>query len=240
MKNHSSNNQLTDAFGALLQAMEEMGHDISGDPNFVGTADRAAAAFSEMFLAPADVNRQLGEIFCDGFPLDPKGEWDCMAQDTGKAPGKGETRCRTESASRESEQEIPGMVMCVDTVGYGLCPHHLLPVIYRISTGYIPGQRIVGVSKLARAARLLASQPMLQETMTNRLATTLMEQLGARGAAASVRGFHLCMAARGAKCHESAIFTSCYKGLFAEDFSLKNEFLSHIHSAIQMGTPSPI
>lgn len=234
MKNSSSHTKLVNAYRDLLLAMEEMGHHVSGDPNFRGTAERAATAFSEMVLTPKQVNREVARLFTGGFPATPQ------ARPGHETPGGAEaeqTSHYKESGNHPTETgnteggEAPGMVICANTIGYGLCPHHLLPVIYKISLGYLPDQKIVGISKLARAARLFAAQPMLQETMTCTLAQTIMDHLDARGAAVSVRGFHLCMAARGARCHESAIFTSSYRGLFKEDSSLKTEFLSHIHSA---------
>jgi GTP cyclohydrolase I len=106
-----------------------------------------------------------------------------------------------------------------------MCPHHLLPVIYRVSVAYLPGSRVLGISKLSRMVHLMARRPILQEDLTQELAATLHSRLQTRGSAAYVEGLHLCMAARGVEAHEARVVTSAMLGAFREYPSTRQEFL---------------
>ncbi len=117
------------------------------------------------------------------------------------------------------------MVISKHNVSFGMCPHHLLPVIYRISIAYLPGQRVLGISKLSRLVHLLARRPVLQEDLTQELATLLFERLETRGSAAYVEGLHLCMASRGIEAHEARVVTSAVRGVFRDQPATRQEFL---------------
>ena len=117
------------------------------------------------------------------------------------------------------------MVISKHNTCFGMCPHHLLPVIYRISVAYLPGEKVLGISKLSRLVHLLSRRPVLQEDLTHELATTLHERLQSRGAAAYVEGLHLCMAARGIESHEARVVTSAVRGVFRENPATRQEFL---------------
>ena len=117
------------------------------------------------------------------------------------------------------------MVISKLNVCFGVCPHHLLPVIYRISVAYLPGPRVLGISKLSRMVQLLARRPVLQEDLTHELAMILHERLETRGSAAYIEGLHLCMAARGIESHEARVVTSAVRGVFRENPATRQEFL---------------
>jgi len=117
------------------------------------------------------------------------------------------------------------MVISKHNVAFGVCPHHLLPVIYRISVAYIPTEKVLGISKLSRMASLLAAQAMLQEDLTHELARILHEELASDGSAAYVEGLHLCMAARGARAHDTRVVTSAVRGAFLDQLSTREEFI---------------
>jgi GTP cyclohydrolase I len=117
------------------------------------------------------------------------------------------------------------MVISKYNVAFGVCPHHLLPVIYRISLAYIPTAKVLGISKLARLAKLLARAPALQEDLTHELARLLHEDLESHGSAVYVEGLHLCMAARGTNAHESRLVTSAVRGVFLDSLATRDEFL---------------
>ena len=117
------------------------------------------------------------------------------------------------------------MVISKHNICFGLCPHHLLPVIYRVSAAYIPKDRVVGISKLSRLIRLLARRPVLQEDLTHELAELLHRRLDSRGAAVYCEGLHMCMAARGVEAHEARLVTSAVRGVFADQHSTRQEFL---------------
>ena len=117
------------------------------------------------------------------------------------------------------------MVISKHNICFGLCPHHLLPVIYRVSLAYIPRERVVGISKLSRLIRLMARRPVLQEDLTHELAELLFSRLDSRGSAVYAEGLHLCMAARGVEAHEARLVTSAVRGIFSDQQSTRQEFL---------------
>jgi GTP cyclohydrolase I len=116
------------------------------------------------------------------------------------------------------------MVISKGNTAFGVCPHHLLPVIYRISLAYIPTRKVLGLSKISRLARLMARGPRLQEDLTHELAMILHEQLDSQGSAVYVEGLHMCMAARGVGAHEARLVTSAVRGVFLE-LATREEFI---------------
>jgi GTP cyclohydrolase I len=117
------------------------------------------------------------------------------------------------------------MVISKHNICFGLCPHHLLPVVYRVSVAYLPRDRVVGISKLSRLIRLMARQPILQEDLTHELVELLYSRLNSGGAAAYIEGLHMCMAARGIEAHEARLVTSAVRGAFADQLPTRQEFL---------------
>ena len=116
------------------------------------------------------------------------------------------------------------MVISKHNTAFGVCPHHLLPVIYRISLAYIPTQKVLGLSKLSRLARMVARGPRLQEDLTHELADILHLQLQSQGSAVYIEGLHMCMAARGVGAHEARLVTSGVRGVFLE-LATREEFI---------------
>jgi len=117
------------------------------------------------------------------------------------------------------------MVISKHNTAFGMCPHHLLPVIYRISMAYIPTSKVLGLSKLSRLARMLARGPRLQEDLTHELADTLHLQLASHGSAVYIEGLHMCMAARGVGAHEARLVTSGVRGVFLDSLATREEFI---------------
>jgi len=122
------------------------------------------------------------------------------------------------------------MVISKHNVAFGLCPHHLLPVIFRISLAYIPKKKVLGISKLSRMCQLMARRPVLQEDLTNDLARLLHEKLESQGGACYIEGMHLCMAARGIQAHEARVVTSALVGVFRDQPATRQEFLDLVTS----------
>ena len=116
------------------------------------------------------------------------------------------------------------MVISKHNTAFGMCPHHLLPVIYRISMAYIPVDKVLGLSKLSRLARMIARGPRLQEDLTHELADILHRQLASQGSAVYIEGLHMCMAARGVGAHEARLVTSGVRGVFLE-LATREEFI---------------
>ena len=117
------------------------------------------------------------------------------------------------------------MVISKYNIGFGTCPHHLLPVLYRISLAYIPTESVLGISKLSRIAELTARGPLLQEDLTHKLCSLLHKELRSQGAAVYVEGLHLCMAARGIGAHEARVVTSAVRGVFLDNLATRQEFI---------------
>jgi GTP cyclohydrolase I len=117
------------------------------------------------------------------------------------------------------------MVISKHNTAFGVCPHHLLPVIYRISMAYIPTDKVLGLSKLSRLARMIARGPRLQEDLTHELAEILHKQLASQGSAVYIEGLHMCMAARGVGAHEARLVTSGVRGVFLEHLATREEFI---------------
>ena len=117
------------------------------------------------------------------------------------------------------------MVISKHNTCFGVCPHHLLPVIYRVSMAYIPTETVLGLSKLSRLARMIARGPRLQEDLTHELADILHVQLASQGSAVYIEGLHMCMAARGVGAHEARLVTSGVRGVFLDDLATREEFV---------------
>ena len=116
------------------------------------------------------------------------------------------------------------MVISKHNIAFGVCPHHLLPVVYNISAAYLPTKKVLGLSKLSRLIRLVARAPRLQEDLTHELSAILHEQLDSQGSAVYVEGLHMCMAARGVGAHEARLVTSAVRGVFLE-LATREEFI---------------
>jgi len=130
-----------------------------------------------------------------------------------------------------------GMVLCKHNICFSLCPHHLLPVIYRVSVAYIPEEHVIGISKLSRLTWLLSRRPTLQEDLTADLADVLYanddrpkqyQGLKTKGSAVYVEGLHLCMAARGIESAEARVSTQELRGIFLTQPATRQEFVDAV------------
>ena len=108
------------------------------------------------------------------------------------------------------------------------CEHHLAPIIGVAHIAYIPNQRVVGLSKLARVVEVFSKRLQTQERLTMQIAKTLMEALDARGVAVSIDATHQCMTMRGIKKEQATTVTNYYLGKFKEDLSYQNRYLRFI------------
>ena len=109
------------------------------------------------------------------------------------------------------------------------CEHHMVPILGKAHIGYIPNNRVVGISKLARIVDVFGKRLQTQETMTSQIATTIENVLNPKGVAVVVDAGHQCMSTRGVHKTESTTVTSSMKGVFKENQVTRNEFLSFIN-----------
>ena len=108
------------------------------------------------------------------------------------------------------------------------CEHHMAPIIGVVHVAYIPKNKVVGLSKLARLVEVYAKRLQTQERLTKQIATTLMEALDAKGVAVSVDAAHQCMTMRGIKKEQATTVTNYFLGKFKEDLSYQNRYLRFI------------
>lgn len=126
------------------------------------------------------------------------------------------------------DKEGDGMVTVADIEFYSMCEHHILPFFGTVSIGYVPGEKIVGLSKIARMVNVFARRLQVQERFTRQLADTLREALGAKGVIVRCQGEHLCMKMRGVEKQHAATVTVEYNGVFADDPALRSQFLTSL------------
>ena len=108
------------------------------------------------------------------------------------------------------------------------CEHHLAPIIGVAHLAYIPNQKVVGLSKLARVVEVFSKRLQTQERLTMQIANVLMEALDAKGVAVSIDSTHQCMTMRGIKKEQATTVTNYYLGKFKEDLSYQNRYLIFI------------
>ena len=111
------------------------------------------------------------------------------------------------------------------------CEHHMAPIIGKAHVAYIPNQKIVGLSKLARVVEVFSKRLQTQERLTMQIANTLMESLDAKGVAVTIDSTHQCMTMRGIKKEQASTVTNYYLGQFKEDLSYQNRYLRFISIA---------
>ena len=120
------------------------------------------------------------------------------------------------------------MIVQTNIPFYSLCEHHTAPFFGFASIAYIPDNKIIGLSKLARTVDLYANRFQNQERITSQIANRLFEELSPKGVAVSLKAQHLCMCMRGVKKHDTWTITNKLIGVFKEDLNVRNEFLHSI------------
>ena len=111
------------------------------------------------------------------------------------------------------------------------CEHHMAPIIGKAHVAYIPKDRVVGLSKLARVVEVFSKRLQTQERLTMQIANTLMESLDAKGVAVTIDSTHQCMTMRGIKKEQATTVTNYYLGQFKDDLSYQNRYLRFISIA---------
>ena len=120
------------------------------------------------------------------------------------------------------------MVLLKDIRLESHCEHHMVPIIGKAHIAYLPGSRVVGISKLARVMEIYAKRLQIQEKLTAQVANTIFEVLQPRGIVVVVEAAHQCMTTRGVKKSGVTMVTSRMLGAFRSNTNLRNEFLAMI------------
>lgn len=193
---------------SLVQSGVEMileglfGPEVFNHPDFKDTPKRVTKFYSEMILDSEDIKAKVAEICSTMFP-----------------------------------SSYSGMIVLPNIRTVGFCPHHMLPVTYTIHIGYIPNKSfggdptvsfVLGASKPERISRLLSSDAILQETLTQNIADTIAASIAPDGLGVVVKGQHSCMNIRGIKNPCSSMVTSEMFGSFLDIQTVREEFFKMI------------
>lgn len=130
-------------------------------------------------------------------------------------------------------EEVEGydeMIVLTNISMESYCEHHMVPIIGRVHVGYIPRNRVVGISKLARVVDAYSKRLQIQEKMTSQIVTTIDKVLQPKGVAVIVEAQHQCMSTRGVNKKDVLMKTSRMTGLFRSDPRTRKEFLDLVYS----------
>lgn len=132
----------------------------------------------------------------------------------------------------EEDDVIPHdqIILLKDIEFYSTCEHHILPFVGKAHVAYIPRDKVVGISKLARIVEIFARRLQVQERIGNQVTKALMEHLNAKGAACIIESKHFCMTCRGVEKQNSVMVTSSLRGGFLEDGRTRQELMTLIRS----------
>ena len=125
-----------------------------------------------------------------------------------------------------NDEKYDELVVVKDIPLQSLCEHHLLPFTGVAHIGYLPGERILGLSKFARVVELFARRPQVQERLTQQVATWLDDQLGPKGVGVVIEAEHSCMSLRGVRAAGAVTRTSALTGTLRSNPATRHEFLS--------------
>ena len=120
------------------------------------------------------------------------------------------------------------MVVVKNIDFYSLCEHHLIPFYGSVSVGYLPKDKVIGLSKIPRLVDMFSKRLQVQERMTQEIAQAINDLISPKGVGVVVQGKHLCASMRGVKKPNVMMSTSALLGIFKEDHSSREEFLDHI------------
>ena len=152
---------------------------------------------------PARVARSYRELFA-GYEVDPRDYLERTFEEVG---GYDE------------------LVVLKDIRFVSFCEHHMLPVVGRAHVGYLPTDRVVGISKLARVVHGFARRLQIQEKMTSEIANAIQEVLRPQGVGVVIEAVHSCMTLRGVNTAGASLSTSCLMGVVRDDARTREEFL---------------
>ena len=127
------------------------------------------------------------------------------------------------------KNEGSGMVIQTGIPFYSLCEHHMVPFFGEAAIAYIPDEKIVGLSKLARILEHFSRRLQNQERITKQVADFIEDNLNPKGVAVSLQARHMCMEMRGVKKIGTTTTTTSVKGAFLNNAQTRNEFLSFIN-----------
>ncbi len=120
------------------------------------------------------------------------------------------------------------MIVLKNCEFFSMCEHHFFPFFGHVSIGYLPNERIAGISKLARLTDCFARRLQIQERMTSQIADAIMTELDAKGVYVLCEATHFCMTSRGVRKMDAGMMTSAIRGVFRDNAELRASFLSMV------------
>lgn len=124
--------------------------------------------------------------------------------------------------------EYDQMVIVKDIEFYSMCEHHMIPFFGYVHVGYLPSDKVVGLSKIPRLVDMFAKRLQVQERMTHQVAEFLGTMINPRGVGVVIEATHLCAVMRGVKKHHTKMVTSAMIGEFRKNVTTRDEFMAHI------------
>lgn len=126
------------------------------------------------------------------------------------------------------DEQCEEMVIVKDIEFYSMCEHHILPFFGKAHVAYLPNNRVIGLSKVARIVDVFARRLQVQERLTNQIADAMMEILNPHGVAVILKASHFCMMMRGVQKQNSSTVTSAMRGTFRENARSRGELMDLI------------
>lgn len=195
--------QLSDRETAIKMLLNSIPGEDANREGLMDTPHRVAMMYEEIF---------------GGYEMDPKA---ILAKtfDAGKMH---------DEVDEDVDIYANGLVIVKDIPFFSHCEHHMVPFVGKVHIAYVPGKRVVGLSKLARLVECFARRLQIQERLTNQIADTINEVLNPAGVMVIVQAEHLCMTMRGVKKPGAKTITSSVSGVFTTNSDARAEVLSLI------------
>ena len=200
----------------IYNAYQHLGLDVARDPSLKDTPKRFAAMFV------GELTKGLNYDFFPKCTATPNGvEVKVDIPTTSSSVGGSDSGLRVTQVGAYDQMVLVNKIRITS-----LCEHHLQTIDGFAHIAYVPNEKVIGLSKLARVAEFFAARPQIQERMTDQIYHALSYILGTQNVAVSINATHFCMRARGVKQPESGTTTNKMGGLFMTELGLREEFLN--------------